>query len=705
MIIDCQNEIQMTDELQMTCVRVLGFRCATNADHCGHKHAFQNSNFKDWMNDKDAFVGISFPRMLEKPQYPDANMSASCISAITFDESTVNFSSTTSFNGDSLLHNKNLYRSLPLTSSGNNEDNRLIENEREGIVEPFLASRNHFSLSHVSQEVKNPLHSSPDRQTSFIKGSLYSRIMSGFQDAEVAGMDTYPHEIYKSVNAVNAGVPEEEEGHEEAPDDGTEASNDGDEYSIVEEIEMGDDAEDAHTEYNDVQMLPVDVSVQISEAVTDMSINEDGTEDTQEYADQWRQVQDRRTGKTYYYNRRTRESKWALPSNAILLRRKRQVGENLDNSHISSTSLREVSMSEITDDSVVQHRLNKMGPFDQGAQNSLDIMQQDEEESQYILERCRRLRDSAAITSKRRFFFPDDKNGTEDDDAMEGDELATSGQRTSWVESANEHPEEFDGDTSVQRNLFEETEATSAKSHCLFCMYCGVQVLTTNAMKQHLHLQCPRYDAFIHNDPLEHQQLQLVLGDVWSCRSKHSAEEEEAEEGDKENHRPPSSAEVKNHHTKAYDGQRKFGNDISIQKLAQEQESCIVTDNSQISITNREDIFSFSDDEDTILDNQLRQRYQSSLSDKSDEGHHMQSSCAFCSRTFRSGNKLSKHLLHCKARQTSNKKRTMHSDRSLVGSSNGGFRLNRDSSSGGNKLQSHLLTSGGRHLPGYPRMD
>ena len=291
------------------------------------------------------------------------------------------------------------------------------------------------------------------------------------------------------------------------------------------------------------------------------SANEQHEEQSNDMTDQWREVHDDRTGKTYFYNRRTRESRWSLPSNAILLRRKRQYSERLDNSKVLS-SLREVSMSDITTESSFTNN-------------------GDAEEPKYVLDRCRILRESVA---KRQRFFPD----------------------SFLNESVSRPPKSF------------------------FCMYCGISVQTPNALKQHLHFQCSAHDLLKEHNQIEHQQLQTILKEKWKSPWEH-----DSEEGDKENKAPINE-------TKGSEENVPFHYSVHCDRT-------------------EETYLSPSDDEDTIIDDQLRRQCQMSLKENYFiDGGRIQSSCAFCDKTFPSGTKLSQHLLHCKVRQKSSKKRLSH---------------------------------------------
>jgi hypothetical protein len=76
-------------------------------------------------------------------------------------------------------------------------------------------------------------------------------------------------------------------------------------------------------------------------------------------------------------------------------------------------------------------------------------------------------------------------------------------------------------------------------------------------------------------------------------------------------------------------------------------------------------------------------------------------SCPFCKRTFSTGNELSRHLLRCRERRNSGRKR-----RSLQSRYGGPKSSSNDYSCQVHtpNLQTTLITDGGRTLPGYPKI-
>jgi hypothetical protein len=212
------------------------------------------------------------------------------------------------------------------------------------------------------------------------------------------------------------------------------------------------------------------------------------------------------------------------------------------------------------------------------------------------------------------------------------------------------------------------------------CIFCGTKIKCTSSVPftEHLRTSCSivrdsyrkeQVSNLIHNTFLRAKNL-LNLSDHDNFESLTNGEH------DKENLPPLSYLSPK-------------------KKKLDETDTCNSTfDQSDIHI------FSNSDDEETITDRSFHQRssQNNSYHPTEEEISPILSSCPFCNKSFRGGSDLSKHLLRCNARRRSNKKRTMH--RSCTKQTVSAQRSKRAS----DNIQSLLLTDGGRHLPGYPKV-
>jgi|AntRauTorckE5430_2_1112549.scaffolds.fasta_scaffold00258_12 hypothetical protein len=424
-------------------------------------------------------------------------------------------------------------------------------------------------------------------QPSFVKGSLYSRIMSELQEVENVVINvmeetenlTDGKEGFSSLCAQSMGR-----------DVSTDISYDGS-NSLGEEIESNDEFADEDdvgmSTRNENAQFPTSQSLSVpeQESLMPMGANKGcikGTE-PKECVDQWREVHDDRTGKTYYYNRRTRESRWNIPANGLLVGRRRTLGRRLDKDFISLCDplIKEVSMSDITGtESDFQCSISAFDSF------------------------RHTLKDATSTLTAN----------TKINEAL----IQTPGEEITLTN--------IGGRDSVSQSCIDR-EIQGGRSQCcaLFCMYCGVPVASANAMKEHLCVQCSTFQEFCRLNPLEHRHLQLVLDDVWK---NSSSKNQIMKKTSKDIYTTVNSGGV--------------GSSIGNPK----------NDTRNENYSRNDELFSYSDEEDTIIDFTL-ERHSQSISEEKNI-----STCAFCCKKFRAGTNLSRHLLLCKKRQRRNKKKT-----------------------------------------------
>jgi hypothetical protein len=446
--------------------------------------------------------------------------------------------------------------------------------------------------------------------------------------------------------------------------------------------------------------------------------DEEQHEETQ--TDQWREVYDDRTGRTYYYNRRTRESRWILPKNSIVVGRRLQVSSQSDRNQTtcSEYSLRDVTMSEISSN---EHRYNNSGcSFDN------DFLCFGEE----TVNRC-----GESITTRtppslhHANILKQDKHSYE---------KAVQGTPVTWDSPRNFPLVGHDEMNHNKENKLEHssTNARGRNTRCFYCMYCGTEIVTANAMKQHIHLSCLEYSYVKRVDPQEHYSLQQILNNIWYCDDGSSY----IHESNKENHDPSflqqqqqnkqtKQADIEAYHknlTQSSGGLATSQIHNNSQQIANFNSS-MVSSTTNSSMNDRsfrthhtDSVFTLSDEEDTVLDINFHRKYLSQSKDKRTNRKgggntssssspppppSVCSSCAFCGKVFDSGDKLSRHLLNCKERQRSNKKRTPQKKPDCFNVARKHIKRGRQPASSGmmnNSIQSHLLTCNGRHLPGYP---
>jgi hypothetical protein len=540
------------------------------------------------------FMGeVSFPNkaLSQQIDISPRNTNASCISAITFDSS-MTLSKTS--HGETNYQSKDTKNvggpPLEAQSEDKNSHNDTSPHNKESIK------------SHTRNKSHDMKHTPCDR------GSLYSRIMTRFQedtDNETAEKNGTLRNIriISSDLEVNLSSPDQILNKYEKPDDEVESVHfheDAEDESIIEEIQVEEEVETTpvHVDGGDIAIqIETDevLSVVSADHIPTQLFRERSEDKPEQGMDQWREVFDENTGKTYYYNRRTRESSWHLPSNGNLVEKRRYVrNDALNNPQSSSISVHEVSMGGMSEDSVAFQQelydadMSDQNTFSQSTDTSVNT------DPQISLNR-----DQTQNTLRRREkFFPDDATQSNTMCKMKNDDGVAGTPSSHQRRAGSLRIDDDDGP-------------------CLFCMYCGASIDDANAMKKHLHFHCPKYSDYKTHKRTEHERLRLNLKHIWNEIG-----------GDKENQPPPNKCVI----------------------------SACDSYTTRSTCSQSVDIFSTSDDEETILDGAIHKQYQKSFQERSMYSQ-VPSTCAFCFKTFRSGNTLSKHLLVCRKRQASNKKR------------------------------------------------
>lgn len=302
-------------------------------------------------------------------------------------------------------------------------------------------------------------------ETSFVKGSLYSRIMSELKDAENQGITRNEGDERSNPSTCTRSMKSSRDGHGE--------NSDIEDKSIVEDIKSCNSTgalEVCMSVGIEEELCPSQTSLASEQASFMSGVEEHPTKnfESKECIDQWREVHDYRTGKTYFYNRRTRESRWTLPCNGLLVGRRRLLRRRLDQDFVSLCEplLNEISMSEITESDF------------QCSVSTFDSSHQD---------------DNGACSQ-------DLKNDTASEEDRKNPPVDDSKNNALFACPKFDDPE---------------------KQTCyLSCMYCGLSLESANAMKNHLCVQCSSYQDFCRTNPLEHISLQLVLESVWNTKEK-----------------------------------------------------------------------------------------------------------------------------------------------------------------------------------------
>jgi len=406
-----------------------------------------------------------------------------------------------------------------------------------------------------------------------------------------------------------------------------------------------------------------------SNMVDTLSIPEVSLSSCETSMDEWREVEDKSSGKTYYYNRRTRQSTWIFPLNATVTRRKERKGLSID-----KLTLKETSFNSSNDVSMeTDNRANSKHSSSFHA------------ESQYT-ESLNRITSESNMTSNERH------------------------QEYSVTKINNEDDSEY--------------ENPSSKLNTFFCIYCGSKVHSISSLTSHFNLCQERfvseykypnigrtvanalmYSGLRNRDSLNHRGGQSEDKKIKTKFSLTQAVEERPLQFKPGPHGESSS----------------FIHESV--KTEDNKENLITTaiDNSldhlnMLSLDVSSNVIRSSDRKRNNIDEcsaspQTFERSSVDLSNSLVESDHsydeeeffrdIYCSCPFCRRPFKTGNKLSQHLLSCKERRNSSRKR-----RSGYPRKDGLRHMDAEDyrKLSGQSLQTALITDGGRPLPGYPKL-
>ena len=467
-----------------------------------------------------------------------------------------------------------------------------------------------------------------------LKGSLFCRITNGYNTDSLKYDEGHNVCITQGILSKPSTVVKEDCNYTNGANEKDEIVDD--EYHIAQGKEVvGDERYNALEKQNTVDIVSVNASqnqledcpstrscispkasnIYNYEGNGNSNYTSDGVQqqESSERIDEWREVKDEDTGTSYFYNRRTRESRWNLPANAILLSKSRTINSEKQ----QCTKAREVSMtvsemtqSECSTDSLqsridfdkdVKYSPESMNPFD-GSDDDETLCADtcDEHSEGSLIARWKTLKKPLQIEQRRRFFFPD----------------------------------KSDAEAKV------EAEKSYLKN--VFCMFCGEEISSTSLMILHIKngdCQCAIALPCDHVDKVCNaiESTFRVIGrtnDIENNETNNIV----PQEYDKENI-PPC-----NRHT------------LEVTKIStdsQMEESVIFTN---------------SDEEDTITDFHYTRNLSTidrnktssstgSLDYECDIESPIISRCPFCSKSFVKGSDLSKHFLTCNERRRSIKKR------------------------------------------------
>ena len=380
---------------------------------------------------------------------------------------------------------------------------------------------------------------------------------------------------------------------------------------------------------------------------------------------QWRKVEDDVTGKVYYYNRKTRKSQWTTPEDAIILPRKRRHFPTFTTSKSITSGTCSSIISSIHptvdfEDSIQSNSVysidNHMIKYD----SSIEI---DEGVSEDTSRQSLQYRDIVSPSPK------------ESSENHSNDDTSESSVNTDLDQSL------CTNNVDPQKIQEKTTPEIIAILPTLYCLYCGESFNPPAQLIMHL-ANCENYAMvrksnpgiveFIKNSfvfPLKKETKSLK-----NCNLDLSALK-------KEKNDVLNSSDARN-----FCLGQKSKTDIDCRKGSDNTELRHTPKKAWELTLNHQDFSNTSHYSPQL-------HYESSPGiysevDRDDDEYESSpicSKCPFCKRSFRKGNQLSSHLLKCQERKRARK------------------RMKSGNSHTQHTIQS-LLTGGGRHLPGYPKL-
>ena len=550
-------------------------------------------------------------------QISPKNASSSCISVLTFDDS---------------INVMNEFK------SSNSNAFAMKENELQGnivnmngIVEPFPTSQPDkmeneelISLTMLEDQCDNPGGTTKEttqfQEELTNKGSLYSRITTGYVGKSQGDLGTQSE--FQEINSESGDRNKNYDKNDKFVNSNFKEKRAEVNRIMEEEDERGNSAKSNgiicsnSCETKRIQGIAI-VSEPRPKICSSLLMNDNERNQT----DQWREVHDHRTGKVYFYNRRTRESRWSLPPNAILLSEKRRINFKEQDTPSNSPRKVPITMESIKSEERSQEGTRHLIDCD-GCCEIGETRHEGEQETATVIEGYKQPSTQSQSERKRKFIYPTDCE-------MQSNIFKIHTNETCYFVEENDDIQE----DKLQRIPVENC----GEDKFLFCILCGMKVQSTFHLIEHMSTYCSSLEHCTKRNDICNvfYDTFVTVNALFNRTGAHDNSEQSKSQDNKENLQHMESR----------------GNDE--EELGFDAE-------------NYEQIFSASDDEDTIMDYSLNQSLNNSFHKNSsyhrkeheEEASPMISTCPFCSKSFQGGSNLSRHLLRCNARQNSNIKRT-----------------------------------------------
>lgn len=430
--------------------------------------------------------------------------------------------------------------------------------------------------------------------------------------------------------------------------------------------------------------------------------------------DEWRNATDAKSGRTYYYNRRTRETRWKLPTNAIFVPRKekakesseksseslvsptetssaKDVGTTASKQHLQLQAQHEARRGRPTEDKTIENvcaqvlpnQTNSTSPPGAGRQaicSPPEVRRIDGPPSTTRLE-DNVLFGPATTTSSSAVRSPLSSNAVVVSTPAPGTAFTSSSAQTPTYCQPHYHL------TSNQRQ--------NADDHPIFCVYCASSCSSIDGLADHL-LECQAYMFMLAKHPRAQRRLEDMMLRTWGVRREipiPSAEDSfdarlisHSHIGVADSVATPSIAEHLMNDTTG--------------STSRSSTSIHCWDRTPPSaMTARPITASTMSSANTVP----LTEYNVGISEKYDDTAASSSSsplreCAFCGRAVEN---LSKHLLRCKTRQRTQERRRKASAMAMaLGSSH---MPGSTAAAAATTTAIQRVMSGGRSLPGHPR--
>mmetsp|Transcript_25727 Transcript_25727/g.74422 ORF Transcript_25727/g.74422 Transcript_25727/m.74422 type:complete len:628 (-) Transcript_25727:112-1995(-) len=272
---------------------------------------------------------------------------------------------------------------------------------------------------------------------------------------------------------------------------------------------------------------------------------EEGVE--KEVVDEWRNATDPKSGRTYFYNRRTRETRWKLPANAILIPRKEKTTKQKKKKKDAqkkeaSASSSAPSASDSTGHERSSDNASTTGPCRQ-AQHDDTAAAHNKRKTENACARAQlnslyNLTPPPGTTGAVRQLLcsplpirrRDESSGLDDDnafgpaDSASGAAIHTEAAAAAPVQGATSTPAPSSAASPVPTHSYSHPQPHSYHQqrqndddHSIFCIYCASSCGSIDGMADHL-LECEDYMSMLAKHPRAQRRLEDMMLRTWGIK-------------------------------------------------------------------------------------------------------------------------------------------------------------------------------------------